>query len=690
MIDDMRMRKLADKTQAHYIRAVRQFAGFLGRSPDTATVEDLRRYQLHLVDQGVSPISLNAAITGLKFFFDVTLDHGELMAKMQPVRVPRTLPVVLSREEVARLIAAARNLKHQTALSVAYGAGLRASEVVALKVGDIDSQRMTLRIEQGKGRKDRYAMLAPVLLERLRAWWRVARAQGKMLDGGWLFPGLNPIESLSTRQLNRAVHAAAEAAQSTSACRCIRCATASPRTCWSRRSISASSRCCSGTRSSRPRRSIRTWPPRSCAKWSARWRPCRPRRSAAVGRLALEVADIFRVHGPAWRQAQHGHLSLGQLKVMSAIEQCRSAALGGHVLRCEGCGTDQIAYNSCRNRHCPKCQASAAQRWLEARQADLLPVEYYHVVFTLPAPISDIAYQNKAVIYGLLFDVAAETLLTIAADPKHLGAQIGATLVLHTWGSALTHHPHVHGIVPGGGLSPDGERWVACRPGFFLPVRVLSRLFRRRFLEELAEAHRAGQLHFFGEYAALADAARFADWLAPLRQCEWVVYAKRPFAGPEAVLAYLSRYTHRVAISNSRLVALDERGVTFRWKDYRAKGKTRYKTMTLGADEFMRRFLLHVLPRGFHRIRHYGLLANGGRKANLARARELLQVVPAAELSSAGRTRRRSSSAGTAARRCSSSRPSRAGNRSARHPESEPQHERNRLLCSSHRPLFID
>jgi hypothetical protein len=349
-----------------------------------------------------------------------------------------------------------------------------------------------------------------------------------------------------------------------------------------------------------------------------------------VGQPVLEVADIFRAHGPAWREAQRSHLSLAQLKVMSAITQCRTAALGGHVLRCDGCGTDQIAYNSCRNRHCPKCQSSAAQRWLDARQADLLPVEYYHVVFTLPAPIADIAYTNKAAIYGLLFDVAAEVLQTIAADPKHLGARIGATLVLHTWGSALTHHPHVHGIVPGGGLSHDGEQWVACRPGFFLPVRVLSRLFRRRFLEELQCLHRAGKLQFFGEHEALADAQAFKQWLAPMRQCEWVVYAKRPFAGPSAVLAYLSRYTHRVAISNSRLLALDERGVTFRWKDYRAnkagRGKTRHKAMTLSPEEFMRRFLLHVLPSGFHRIRHYGLLANGSRRLNLAAVRQLLGV----------------------------------------------------------------
>jgi hypothetical protein len=349
-------------------------------------------------------------------------------------------------------------------------------------------------------------------------------------------------------------------------------------------------------------------------------------------RPELEVADIFRTAGPAWRDEQRGHLSLAQLKVMSAIEQCRSTSLGGHVLRCTACDQPQIAYNSCRNRHCPKCQGSAALRWLADRQADLLPVQYFHVVFTLPAPIANIAYYNKAIVYGLLFDIAAETLRTIAADPKRLGARIGATLVLHTWGSALTHHPHVHGIVPGGGLAVDSDRWVSCRPGFFLPVRVLSRLFRRRFLEALLQAHDAGELRFFGEQAELGDPASFRQWLAPLRSCEWVVYAKPPFAGPEQVLAYLSRYTHRVAISNRRLIAFDQHGVSFRWKDYRAKGRTRYKTMTLAAGEFIRRFLLHVLPTGFHRIRHYGLLANAGRKDNLAMARQLLnQPAPVPE-----------------------------------------------------------
>jgi hypothetical protein len=310
--------------------------------------------------------------------------------------------------------------------------------------------------------------------------------------------------------------------------------------------------------------------------------------------------------------------------VMSAIESCRTAALGGHVARCEDCAHTQIAYNSCRNRHCPKCQGSAAKEWLAAREADLLSVSYYHLVFTLPAPIGDIAYHNKAVIYDILFKASAETLITVAADPKHLGAHVGITSVLHTWGSALTHHPHVHMMVPGGGISLDGKRWMACRPGFFLPVRVLSRLFRRLFLQKLAAAHDAGRLQFFSRHAPLIDAQAFATYLAPLRKAEWVVYSKRPFGGPEAVLAYLSRYTHRVAIANSRLIAFDGNAVTFKWKDYRAKGRERHKIMTLAADEFIRRFLIHVLPHGFHRIRHYGLFASGARAQNIARARELL------------------------------------------------------------------
>ena len=347
-------------------------------------------------------------------------------------------------------------------------------------------------------------------------------------------------------------------------------------------------------------------------------------RILAEKELTQETVDIFRDHGPAWRQAHAGHVSLDQLKVMSAIERCRTAALGGHVARCEDCAHTTIAYNSCRNRHCPKCQGAAAKQWLAERAADLLPVPYFHVVFTLPAAIAAIACQNKAVIYDLLFKTAAETLTTIAADPKHLGARIGVTAVLHTWGSALTHHPHIHMIVPGGGIALDGSRWVSCRPGFFLPVRVLSRLFRRLFLKKLAAAYAAGRLSFFGESDRLDHPKTFATYLAPLRKTEWVVYAKRPFGGPEAVLAYLSRYTHRVAIANSRLLALDDKGVTFKWKDYRIEGPGRYKVMTLAIDEFIRRFLGHVLRAGFHRIRHYGLFAKTASADNLARARQLL------------------------------------------------------------------
>jgi hypothetical protein len=343
-------------------------------------------------------------------------------------------------------------------------------------------------------------------------------------------------------------------------------------------------------------------------------------------RASIEVADIFRTAGPTYRAAHAGHLSLAELKVMSAIEHCRTAALGGHVEACEDCGQWRIAYNSCRNRHCPKCQGAAARTWLAEREADLLPVGYFHVVFTLPAEVADIAFHNKALVYDLLFKAASETMLTIAADRKHLGARIGITAVLHTWGSAMTHHPHVHMIVPGGGIALDGSRWISSRPAFLLPVRVLGKLFRRLFLTRLVALHDAGRLSFFGSMAHLTDRRAFLRHLAPVRKKRWVVYAKAPFAGPEAVLAYLSRYTHRVAISNSRLIRFDESGVTFRYKDYRREGADRQQLMTLATDEFIRRFLLHVLPKGFHRIRHCGLLAGSARKASLALARELLNV----------------------------------------------------------------
>ena len=345
-------------------------------------------------------------------------------------------------------------------------------------------------------------------------------------------------------------------------------------------------------------------------------------------RPKLEVADIIRDYGPAWRRANAGHVNLSQLKVMSAIEACRTEALGGHVAACTKCNHQHIAYNSCKNRHCPKCQGPAARDWMAARTEDLLPVEYFHVVFTLPAEIARIAYWNKKAVYGLLFRASAQTVSTIAADPKRLGARVGMTSVLHTWGSALTHHPHVHMIVPGGGLSKGGNRWVACKPGFFLHVRVLSRLFRRLFIEGLLALHHAGELAFFGDQAGLSDADSFAKYLAPLRKKEWVVYAKPPFGGPEAVLAYLSRYTHRVAISNSRLISADADAVTFKWKDYRIKSGVKQNTMRLSTNEFIRRFLIHVLQDGFHRIRHYGLLASSRRKSNIDKVRALLGAQP--------------------------------------------------------------
>jgi hypothetical protein len=339
---------------------------------------------------------------------------------------------------------------------------------------------------------------------------------------------------------------------------------------------------------------------------------------------ALEVADIFRRHGEAFRQAHSGHLGGVERRIMGAITACRTAVLGGHVEQCDDCGATRIAYNSCRNRHCPKCQGLARARWLADRQAELLPVPYFHVVFTLPAPVGEIAFQNKAAAYAILFRAAAETLATIAADPQHLGAQLGMTMVLHTWGQTLQHHPHVHCVVTGGGPSLDGTRWAACRPGFFLPVRVLSRLFRRLFLQDLQNAFDTGNLRFFGKLSGLSDPEVFARHLDGFRRINWVVYAKSPFGGPEQVLAYLGRYTHRVAIANSRLISLSDGKVRFTWKDYRANGKT--KVMMLAVDEFIRRFLLHTLPDGFHRIRHYGFLANGSRSDNLARCRRLLDA----------------------------------------------------------------
>ena len=352
---------------------------------------------------------------------------------------------------------------------------------------------------------------------------------------------------------------------------------------------------------------------------------------SSCSRPPLEVADVFRLSGTQYKSAQHGRLSLAQLKVMSAIERCRSAQLGAHHLHCEHCHTDAIAYNSCRNRHCPKCQGSSAKRWFAAREQQLLPVEYYHVVFTLPGEVAQLAFYNKAQMYQLLFKAASQTLLTIAGDTRHLGAEVGTTMVLHTWGSAMMHHPHVHCIVPGGGLD-NAKQWKACKKGFFLPVRVLSRLFRRLYMQGVRELYESTQLLCFGELtqtSGFEHAGHFMAWCKQQQSMEWVVYAKPPFAGPQAVLKYLSRYTHRVAIANRRLQSVDETHVSFTYKDYRRKGNNMHRTMQLTCDEFMRRFLLHVLPTGFHRIRHYGLLAS---KAKLNMARQALHVAPPPEI----------------------------------------------------------
>jgi hypothetical protein len=346
-----------------------------------------------------------------------------------------------------------------------------------------------------------------------------------------------------------------------------------------------------------------------------------------VAREGLEVADVLRHFGPAFRDQQGASLSAARRHAMLAIENCRTAAFGGHVERCGECGHQRVSFNSCRNRNCPKCQGLARAQWLADRQAELLEVPYFHVVFTVPAQIEVIAFQNQTVVYEILFRAASETLRTIAADPEHLGAEIGFLGVLHTWGQNLSHHPHIHFLVPGGGIAPDGQSWIACRPGFFLPVRVLSRMFRGLFLHYLEKAFAAGVLNFFSEHRHLHEPAAFRRYLVPAWKADWVVYAKRPFAGPAQVLDYVGRYTHRVAIANNRLLSMNNGKVRFRWKDYR-NGNSQ-KTMTLEAGEFIRRFLIHVLADGFHRIRYFGFLGNCHRKQKLARCRELLGMTPA-------------------------------------------------------------
>jgi site-specific recombinase XerD len=589
MIEDMAARKLNPHTQRSHIQSCKRFAAWLKRSPDTATPDEVRRFQLYLVESGMSICNRNRIMTGVRFLFRVTLRRHDLAAEVWHIKEPQKLPPVLSPEEVKRVLTMATSLKARTMLSLAYGCGLRASEVVRLRAGDIDSEQMIIRIVQSKGRKDRHVMLPAEVLDLLRQWWKArltAYNAGGAPEHRWLFPGRSDHQPLTTRQFSRLFKEAARAAglRKTVSLHSLRHSFAThllergtdirliqallghdkleTTARYSRVATGMIAKIespldgLSAPRRRRARRD-REEPPAPCA---------------AGQRPALEVADILRDHGPAWREANRGHVSLDQLKVMSAIERCRTAALGGHVARCENaaCGHTEIAYNSCRNRHCPKCQGAASRRWLADRKAELLPVPYFHVVYTLPSELRDIAYQNKRVIYDLLMKAAAETTLAIAADSKRLGARIGITAVLHTWGSALTHHPHVHMIVPGGGLSFDSARWVASRANFLVHVNVLARLFRSKMLAMLLEAHDASQLTFFSTHAGLADKRTFKRFIAPLRRIRWVVYCKAPFAGPEQVLRYRSRYTHRVAISNRRLIAADDGAIAFRWKDYRA------------------------------------------------------------------------------------------------------------------------
>jgi site-specific recombinase XerD len=469
LIDDMNLRRFSRETQRNYLRDIGRLAEFLGRPPDTATADDLRRFQIEQQEDGVPVPTMNSIVSALRFLFIHTLDRPDLARRLVRLAHTRNLPVVLSRDEVARLLNATTCLKHQAALSVAYGAGLRVAEVSMLKVADVDSARMLLRVERGKGGRYRNAMLSEDLLTLLRQWWKVGRQQGVMHRDGWLFLGQHAMKPISTRQPYRIVVEAARAADIAKR--------VGPHTLCHSFAIHVGGRHRHPDHPG-PARAYQAQQRRALCEgrdqdgshgheparqaWAVQARGESARRLSV--RASVEVADIFRAAGPAYRAAHAGHLSLQQLKVMSAIEHCRTAALGGHVEACEDCGQWRIAYNSCRNRHCPNCQGAAARTWLAEREADLLPVGYFHVVFTLPAEIADVAFQNKALVSDLLFRAASETMLTIAADPKHLGARIGITAVLHTWGSAMTHHPHVHMIVPGGGIAPDGSRWIASRP----------------------------------------------------------------------------------------------------------------------------------------------------------------------------------------------------------------------------------
>jgi hypothetical protein len=624
MIQDMKIRNYSPRTVTVYVDRVAKFAKYFDPSPDRLSTEHIREFQRYLVEEKhCSWSQLNQTVCALRFFYKVCLDQPALIDYIPYAKQPKKLPVVLSRAEVARVFQAAANLKHRTLLMTLYAIGVRISEALALQVCDSDSGRMMIHIRQGKAGRDRYVPLHPTLLKQLREYWRVRRPTL------WLFPGRDPTRALvfalgrtglpaggATGRANQKGHSAY----------------VPPYLCNPSpggRHRPEDHPGVAGTQqfknhldlSARGRQILHE-------RWPAQ-RPARRRDAPGASRRVLmsahgvEVADILRGYGRHYLDTYP--CGLAHARIIDDLMACRTAALGGHRRQCPECGHELIAYNSCRNRHCPKCQAAKQADWTAAQQANVLDVPYFHIVFTLPHQLSPLALQNKRVLYGLLFRCASGALLTVAANPAHLGARVGFTAILHTWGQTLMHHPHLHCLVPGGGLSPDGQRWIAAKNRFLLPVRVLSRLFRGRFIAGLQAAGNRGELTLCGRLAPLSHPQNWDALIGKLRQTEWVVYAKPAFGSPQQVLKYLARYTHRVAISNRRLIRLKDGQVTFRYKDYRSGHRQRL--MRLEATEFIRRFLLHSLPKGFMRIRHYGLLANRVRKKRLAQCRRLLRHV---------------------------------------------------------------
>src|ERR1035437_5435067 len=628
MLEELRRRNFADTTIRSYLHGVEHFSRYFRRRPDQLGPEDIRKYQAMLFTQ--MKISTNTVIlrlASLRFFHIHVLKRGWSIAETPYPKKVRHLPQVLSQEEVARLMDAAESPFHRILLMTLYATGARRAEVAHLKIGDIDSQRMVVHIRGGKGGLDRDVMLSPKLLEALRTHWRGLRRK----PTEWLFPG-NRWHTASYPVTTKVLWTACQNAAERAGLAHKHIHPHTLRHCFAHPPAGSRSRPAhhlDTARSSRPRSNYRL----SASLPATSQRNPQParcphlrctRRTQAqfMSRPPLEVADIVRCAGQAFLEHSRKWINWQHQKVLLAITRCRTAALGGHRDQCSGCGHSAISYNSCRNRHCPRCQGNARVRWLQQRERELLPTRYVHAVFTLPRELAPLALQNKRLIYSLLFHTSAATLLEIARDSRHLGAEIGFFSVLHTWNQRLQHHPHVHCVIAAGGLAPDHSRWISSRRSFFLPVKVLSRVFRGKFISGLKAAFREGSLQFHGPLLPLAEPRAFASWLRVLFRHDWVVYSKRPFGGPEHVLRYLGAYTHRVAISNNRLVALADGNVAFRWRDSAHGNKKRI--MTLAVEEFLRRFLLHLLPRGFVRIRNFGFLANRRRTELLPLCSRLL------------------------------------------------------------------